>query len=198
MRTAAGSSALKTTGEGHGHTKKRDREPHGSKVPPIKRAFAVLKIPPYRIWMELVKIETANSPFRFAIAATFTAEPLRPIIAFWSKQLNANFEVRFAPYNQLAQVLLDPGSEIGSNTHGVNIVLARMEDLGQFDVDAPDALGKLEANVQAILQQIRAAAPVLNVPLIVCLCPSSPVFLDTPERHSLQEANDGCTLSGPG
>ncbi len=59
--------------------------------------------------------------------------------------------------------------------------------MGQFDVDAPDALGKLEANVQAILQQIRAAAPVLNVPLIVCLCPSSPAFLDTPERHAFKK-----------
>ena len=137
--------------------------------------------------VELVTIDTANSPFRFAIAATFTGEPLRPIIAFWSKQLKANFEVRFAPYNQIAQVLLDPGSEIGSNTHGVNVVLARLEDLGQFDANAPDALVKLEANVQTILQQIRAAAPVLSVPLIVCLCPSSPAFLDTPERHAFKK-----------
>src|SRR6476620_3017140 len=137
--------------------------------------------------MELVKIETANSPFRFAVAATFTAEPLRPIIAFWSKLLNANFEIRFAPYNQLAQTLLDPGSELGSNTHGVNIVLARLEDLGQFEVDSPDALAKLETNVHAMLQQIRAAAPVLNAPVIVCLCPSSPAFLDTPERHAFKK-----------
>ena len=50
-----------------------------------------------------------------------------------------------------------------------------------------DALVKLEANVQAILQQIRAAAPVLSVPLIVCLCPSSPAFLDTPERHAFKK-----------
>ena len=77
-------------------------------------------------------IDTATSPFRFAIAATFTAEPLRPVISFCGKPLNATFEVRFAPYNQIAQTLLDPGSELGSNTHGVNIVLARLEDLGQF------------------------------------------------------------------
>jgi FkbH-like protein len=136
---------------------------------------------------ERVTIDKVNSPFRFAVAATFTAEPLRPIIAFWNKLLNANFEIRFAPYNQLAQTLLDPGSELGSNTHGVNIVLARLEDLGQFDVDSPDALAKLETNVHAMLQQIRAAAPVLNAPVIVCLCPSSPAFLDTPERHAFKK-----------
>jgi FkbH-like protein len=137
---------------------------------------------------ELVTIDTANSPFRFAVAATFTAEPLRPVIAFWSKQLNANFEIRFAPYNQLAQTLLNPASELGSNTHGVNIVLARLEDLGRFDgEDSPDALAKLERNVHAILEQIRASAPALNAPVIVCLCPSSPAFLDTPERHAFKK-----------
>jgi hypothetical protein len=152
---------------------------------------------------ELVIIDTANSPFRFAVAATFTAEPLRPVIAFWSKQLNANFEIRFAPYNQLAQTLLDPASELGSNTHGVNIVLARLEDLGRLDgEDSPDALEKLESNVQAVLEQIRTAAPALNAPVIVCLCPSSPAFLDTPAGHAgapcLQKAHDVRAVGGAG
>ena len=132
-------------------------------------------------------IDTATSPFRFAIAATFTAEPLRPVIAFWSKQLNANFEIRFAPYNQLAQTLLDPASELGSNAHGMNIVLARLEDLGQFDTNSTDELVKLEANVRALLQQIRDSAPALSAPVIVCLCPSSPAFLDTPQRHAFKK-----------
>jgi hypothetical protein len=114
--------------------------------------------------IELVTTDTATSPFRFAIAATFTAEPLRPTLSFWGRQLNARFDTRFAPYNQIAQTLLDPASDIGSNAHGVNIVLARMEDLGQFDAEAPDALVRLEENVTALLQQIRAATPGLAAP----------------------------------
>jgi len=136
---------------------------------------------------ERVTIPTADSPFRFVISATFTAEPLRPVIAFWGSQLNSNFDIRFAPYNQIAQSLLDPGSELRLNSHGVNIVLARLEDLGQFQADAPDALPRLEENVHALAQQIRDVAPALAAPLIFCLCPSSPAFLDTPERHAFKK-----------
>ncbi len=130
---------------------------------------------------------TGDSPFRFVISATFTAEPLRPVVAFWGAQLNSHFDIRFAPYNQIAQSLLDPGSDLRLNNHGVNIVLARLEDLGQFQSDAPDALPRLEENVHALAQQIRDAAPSLAAPLIFCLCPSSPAFLDTPERQAFKK-----------
>ena len=135
---------------------------------------------------EIVTIDTATSPFRFAIAATFTAEPLRPVISFWGGPLNARFDIRFAPYNQIAQTLLDPASELGSNSHGVNVVLARIEDLGQFG-EGPDLLARLEENVKALIQQVRDAVPALAVPLIFCLCPSSPAFLETPERHAFKK-----------
>ena len=135
-------------------------------------------------------IDTATSPFRFAIAATFTAEPLRPVISFWGGPLNARFDVRFAPYNQIAQTLLDPASELGSNSHGVNVVLARIEDLGQFG-EGPDLLARLEENVKALIQQVRDAVPALAVPLIFCLCPSSPAFLETPERHAFKKRMAG-------
>ena len=135
---------------------------------------------------EIVTIDTATSPFRFAIAATFTAEPLRPVISFWGGALNARFDVRFAPYNQIAQTLLDPASELGSNSHGVNVVLARIEDLGQFG-EGPDLLARLEGNVKALIQQVRDAVPALAAPLIFCLCPSSPAFLETPERRAFKK-----------
>src|SRR5882724_6484550 len=51
------------------------------------------------------------SSFRFAVSATFSAEPLQPAISFWGRQLNVHFEIRFAPYNQLLQSLLDPAGE---------------------------------------------------------------------------------------
>lgn len=136
-------------------------------------------------------IDTATLPFRFAIAATFTAEPLRPVVAFWGPQLSTRFDIDFAPYNQIAQTLLDPGSELGQNKHGVNIVLARLEDLGQFDADTKDALLRLEENVQILLQQIVSATPGLAAPLLFCLCPSSPAFLETPERRAFKKRMAG-------
>jgi FkbH-like protein len=76
--------------------------------------------------------------------------------------------VVFAPYNQLLQTLLDPGSEFARNTHGINIMLARLEDFGN--------LGRVESNLIHLVQELRRAGPQLQVPLLFCLCPSGPEF----------------------
>jgi hypothetical protein len=56
------------------------------------------------------------------IAATFTAEPLEQPLAFWTTELNLPVSVEFAPYNQVFQQLLDPGSQFSRNQDGVNVV----------------------------------------------------------------------------
>jgi len=111
--------------------------------------------------------------FRFAISATFTAEPIEPVLDFWGRQLQTPFEIRFAPYNQMAQTLTDPASEFVSNQQGVNVLLVRLEDLAQFD--APDAvtLARLESNLNEVIRLVREALPRMSVPLIFALCPPS-------------------------
>lgn len=120
-------------------------------------------------------------PFRIAIGASFTAEPLRAALRFWGRELNRDFEIRFAPYNQILQTLLDPAGEFAQNTHGVNIVLLRYEDLGQFEELDAAALAQLEANAAELASALRAAPARLKEPLIVCLCPSSPAFTENAE-----------------
>lgn len=106
-------------------------------------------------------------PFQFAISATFTAEPLRSSILFWARELQASIDVRFAPYNQVLQTLLDPNSVFGRNTHGINVVLARLEDLGQ------DEAQRVE-NTKHLLEELRAAPQRLQAPVLFCVCPPSP------------------------
>ena len=115
-------------------------------------------------------META--PFRFSITATFTAEPLEPVFRFWEKQLVSNFDIRFAPYNQVLQTL---ASDFAINRHGLNIVLARLEDLGN-----PTDLPRLTANFEDLLTAVEHATPALFV-----LCPPSPGFLADPGRAAL-------------
>ena len=68
-----------------------------------------------------------------AVTATFTAEPVEKPLAFWSDQLDRPTEIQFAPYNQVFQTLLDPGSVLNQNTDGTNVVLLRLEDWGRPD-----------------------------------------------------------------
>ena len=97
--------------------------------------------------------------FQFAISATFTAEPIETALKFWSRRLKWPVEVRFAPYNQVAQTLLDPSSLFGRNTNGVNAVLLRPEDLAEA------------AHFHELLELIRRARQNARVPFIVMLCP---------------------------
>ena len=111
-----------------------------------------------------------SSSFRFCIGATFTAKPLEPVIAFWGRHLNLDFDVRFAPYNQVEQTLLDSGGEFAANTHGVNVVAIRLEDLGDHDI------ARIRSNTLHLLEVVRSAHSSRSAPLILCLCPASTAF----------------------
>lgn len=108
---------------------------------------------------------------KFRISATFNAEPLRPVLDFWAKTLNALPDLAFAPYNQPLQTLLDPAGLFAANHDGRNVLLVRWEDLGQF---AGRGEAVLEANA---LELVRAVRSVDHGPgLIFCVCPPSPAF----------------------
>jgi len=83
---------------------------------------------------------------------------------FWGRQLQTRFEVRFAPFNQLMQTLLDPAGVFARNQHGVNVLLVRFEDLGAFT----------GGDGAALAAAVREAPERTSVPLIVVLCPASP------------------------
>ncbi len=61
------------------------------------------------------------------VTASFTAEPLLDSLEQWGSWFDMPLAVRFAPYNQIFQQLLDQHSEF--NTHqGANLLLVRFED----------------------------------------------------------------------
>lgn len=117
---------------------------------------------------------TTTTTFRFAVAATFTAEPLRRPITFWGRQLGVSFDVVFAPFNQIMQALLDTGSVFARNEHGVNLLLARAEDLAHFEDE--DAGKQFESNLHQLLSELRNAPSRFPSPVLFCLCPPSPPF----------------------
>src|ERR1700722_111771 len=65
---------------------------------------------------------------RVVVSATFTAEPLKESIDFWMRELELPAAVEFAPYDQVFQQLLDPGSMLSQNKNGVNVALLRFDD----------------------------------------------------------------------
>ena len=116
------------------------------------------------------------SPPLLAVCATFTAEPIAKTLSFWAAELGWPMEIRFAPYNQVFQQLLDTGGLLAGNRTGVNLVLVRLEDWG---------LANLEEHAGQFLASLRTAAHALPAPLLVCVCPASPAFLADAGRREL-------------
>lgn len=121
---------------------------------------------------------TNEAPF-VAITATFTAEALEPVLAFWMREMGWESGIRFAPYNQVFQQLLDPSGLLARNRGGVNVVLLRFEDWARFD-NRP--LAALEENVRQFAGSLHGAAAAFPSPVLVVVCPASPAFLAAPER----------------
>ncbi len=122
----------------------------------------------------------AASPVRFAVSATFTAEPIAPALRFWARRLGREFEIRFAPYNQILQTLHDPTSAFAANDSGLNVILARVEDLGQFNRLDAGALSLIDENVTQLREALAAAAPRLGAPVLVAICAPSAEFESGP------------------
>ena len=98
-----------------------------------------------------------------AISATFTAEAIQPGLAFWVGQLELDFPIRFAPYGQVFQQLLDPAGLFARNRSGFNIALVRFEDWP----------GPAQDHARKLVESLRSASAFPS-PLILVACPPTP------------------------
>ncbi len=137
------------------------------------------------------KIATPTEPQQtIAIAATFTAEPIKDSLEFWLQELDISAKIEFAPYNQVFQQLLAPSSQLSSNRQGVNVILVNFEDWQKYDEGAKTwaEMGeKLERNVGDLIAALKTARQGGTTPYLVVLCPASPEFLSDRERRDWSE-----------
>jgi FkbH-like protein len=115
-----------------------------------------------------------------ALTATFTAEPLLEPLHFWMNELDNPCTVKFAPYNQVFQQLLDPDSTLSRNQTGMNVVLIRLEDwwrgAGDFhfgEGSAEEAHQRVERNTKDLLEAMKFVAGNSRIPHLLCFCPAS-------------------------
>jgi FkbH-like protein len=122
---------------------------------------------------------TAGRPARrVVVAATFTAEPLKESIDFWMRELELPAAVEFAPYDQVFQQLLDPGSMLSQNKNGVNVALIRFDDWTRPRSGSRGPRVReqtLDRNADDLIKAARAAAARSTAPLLVGFCPDAPL-----------------------
>jgi FkbH-like protein len=136
-------------------------------------------------------MESSSSRLRIAVAASFTAEPVLESLAFWMRELGLDAAIEFAPYNQVFQELLNPGSLLSQNHGGINVILLRLEDWLRFNPGASDpdqARVLLERNARDLIAALHAATSRSGTPHLLALCPASPPILIEPSMRSLLES----------
>ncbi len=125
------------------------------------------------------------------IAATFTAEPVTEPLEFWLKQLGMPEDIRFAPFNQVFQQLLDSTSLLASNQHGANVVMLRMEDLRTAEAESAEAVARrLHRSVEELLEAVRAASQRTTAPLLLLIAPASEWARSNSELAAAIEAEE--------
>lgn len=72
---------------------------------------------------------SSNKHFTLSVSSTFTADSIASYINYWNKYLDLDIELKFSPYNQLYQELLNDNSMISKKKNGANILLIRIDDL---------------------------------------------------------------------
>jgi HAD superfamily phosphatase (TIGR01681 family) len=129
------------------------------------------------------------------IASTFVADPLRPVLEYWDRQLGGRLSLAFAPYAQIVQQLLDEHSPLATNRDGVNVLLVRCEDWiraldASHDAIIDDRVRHASAD---LVEAVRLAAMRTSSPgtTIVCLCPPS----NEHRRGQLEAAEESLAAS---
>ena len=115
-----------------------------------------------------------------ALTATFTAEPVAEPLSFWMNELDIPCVVKFGPYDQVFQQLLDPASILSTNQSGLNVVLIRLEDwwrgaggLDSGDDGQENVQERVQRNVKDLLEAMKFATANSRVPYLLCFCPAS-------------------------
>jgi FkbH-like protein len=110
------------------------------------------------------------------ISATFVAEPLATPLGFMLAELGIEPELGFAPYHQVFQQLLTPGSDFDRNRNGISIALIRLEDFVRDQADPAEAcqtVVRIAEELGAALESFAAALK--GTLLLVVLSPSARV-----------------------
>lgn len=140
-----------------------------------------------------ITVRSEEKRLQLVLAATFTAEAMQEAFDYWFERLGWQNRVAFAPFNQIFQTLLDPGSLLRSNPDQPAVVLLRFDDLlgrseQSTELGSPENIARLNTNLNELVEAVEQAARAASAPLLVVVCPSSPALQAAPDEGRLRES----------
>lgn len=136
--------------------------------------------------MDMPSTDTSNT--RIVIASNFTAGAVDKALHYCLTRLQLPASIEHAPYDQVFQQLLEPGSLLNNNRSGINIVLLRLqgwlENSREGNGDATSQ--SFDSVVQDLIRAVASALEQSSAQLIVCLCPAAGLADDAVAIRSLR------------
>lgn len=116
------------------------------------------------------------------VCSSFVAEPILDAMQYWSNELDLNIDVKFAPYNQVFQELLNPLGDLWGNK-GINVLFIRPEDWlrDQKNVSNKEQLEFLKLTFSEFQKALEVVATKLFTPFLIGIVPLSPAHTFAPE-----------------
>jgi FkbH-like protein len=108
------------------------------------------------------------------VAATFTMEPLVPLLHLMLRESGLVRDVICAPYGQVFQHLLSAGSLLATNAGGTNLVVLRMEDFVRDLKDLNEARDLIHRTSQELSEALTQHARRAQSATVLLLLPPSP------------------------
>jgi len=128
------------------------------------------------------------------VVSNFTADPLSTGLTFWFDSLQLPWTVEFAPYDQIFQQLLDPGSGLRQNRGGANVLLVRLDRLAR--ADASRQSGTI---LDELITALRDAVTATAQPMLVVCCPATqPGERDAATANAHMEEQLASAFAGSG
>lgn len=118
------------------------------------------------------KTEQETPALPVNICASFVAEPVLEFMEYWGKEMELNFKVNFAPYNQVFQQLLNPGSLLYGNK-GLNILLIRILDWlrDHKEMSVNDQISFLNKNYSELTHILTNIREKIFIPFVAGIVP---------------------------
>ncbi|MCF8211416.1 MAG: hypothetical protein K9K38_18735, partial [Rhodoferax sp.] len=108
------------------------------------------------------------------ISATFVAEPLANPMTLLLTELGLDLPLQFAPYHQVFQQLLTPGSHFDQNRKGNNLVLLRLEDFVREERNSDTACQTVARTADELARALEAFAGRPHGPVVLALLEPTP------------------------
>jgi len=144
---------------------------------------------------QIEALEQNPTTVRIAISATFVAEPIETSLRAWMSALGIDATIKFAPFSQVFQQLLNPFSLLFADNAGIKVILLRFSDWQKVSGQAEATLGGqqdanrlIRSHIDEFVTALSSAIQRCPSTVLVFVCPDDPSKRQNlPLGHDLAE-----------